>query len=322
MSTILITGGHSGIGFACAEELASGRQVDILLAGRSPEKMEAAAEMLRTRYGIAAKTVDLDTSSMASVRTAAQTCRAMLEAGEIGTLRAILCNAGGRSFGAPAYSADGYEQMFATNYLGHFLLVELLIGCLPDDGRVVFTASGTHDPDTADGKMVGPSVEPDATMLANAGKDGGREISSGARYATSKLCTVMHAYELHRRLRRAGSNMASIAYDPGLVSGSAFLRGLPAPARWMAGTALAKRIMQRRGITMGSLEFSGASLARIATDPAFAESSGKYLQANSGVLSEATSARISYDEALAARLWDDSRRLAGLKREEECALLE
>lgn len=322
MSTILITGGHSGIGLACAGELASGRTVDILFAGRSPQRMQEAADGLKARYGVAAKTIALDTSSMASVRAAAQTCRAMIEAGEIGPLQAILCNAGGRYFGAPVYSTDGYEQMFAANYLGHFLLVELLIDCLPDDGRVVFTASGTHDPDTADGKMVGPSIEPDAIMLANAGKDGGREVSSGARYATSKLCTVMQAYELDRRLRRNGSNITSIAYDPGLVSGSAFLRGLPAPVRWMAGTSLAKRIMKRRGITMGSLEFSGASLARIATDPAFAASSGKYLQANGGVLSEATSARISYDEALAARLWNDSKNLVGLKPEEECALLE
>ena len=80
------------------------------------------------------------------------------------------------STGPVSYNADGYESTFATNYLGHFLLVELLLDCVAEHGRVVFTASGTHDPDTADGRMMGVAADHDAVALANTGKDGSKAI--------------------------------------------------------------------------------------------------------------------------------------------------
>jgi NAD(P)-dependent dehydrogenase (short-subunit alcohol dehydrogenase family) len=66
-------------------------------------------------------------------------------------------------------------------------------------------------------KMVGTAAEPDAIALANDGKDGKKPLSAGKRYSTSKLCTILYTYELHRRFRRAGSSIASIAFDPGAV---------------------------------------------------------------------------------------------------------
>ena len=113
-------------------------------------------------------------------------------------------------------------------------MVELLLDCVAEHGRVVFTASGTHDPDTADGRMMGVAADHDAIALANTGKDGSKAISSGKRYATSKLCMILGAYELDRRVRRSGSSVASIAYDPGATSGTGFLREMPKPVQWLA----------------------------------------------------------------------------------------
>ena len=39
MPSALITGGHAGIGYSCARHLASHFKWDLLLAGRSPERM-------------------------------------------------------------------------------------------------------------------------------------------------------------------------------------------------------------------------------------------------------------------------------------------
>jgi NAD(P)-dependent dehydrogenase (short-subunit alcohol dehydrogenase family) len=182
---------------------------------------------------------------------------------------------------------------------------------------VVFTASGTHDADTRDGQLVGAAVEPDAVALANDGKDGRKPLPAGKRYSTSKLCTVMYAYELHRRLSRSGSRVQSIAFDPGSVPGTGFLRDMPAPVRMLSTTRLMEWFSRRMGVTTSDLAFSGASLAGLAVDPAYADASGRYYQAHDGRFSAVRSSTVSYDEARAAKLWEDSKQLVKLTAEEE-----
>ncbi|WP_157171864.1 SDR family NAD(P)-dependent oxidoreductase [Nocardia higoensis] len=316
MTTVFITGGHSGIGLECSRQLAA-RGSDIVLAGRSPARMQSVADELRAAHAVDITLIELDTSSLASVRTAAATCGSMIERGELPTLDALLCNAGGRFDGEVKYSQEGYELTFATNCLGHFLLVELLLPMMSTDGRVVFTASGTHDPDTMDGKVIGAAVEPNADALAGDGKNGTKPLSAGKRYSTSKLCTVMYAYELARRLERSGSSIASIAYDPGAVSGTGFVRDMPKAVQWLSKTALTQWLSKHVGITTSTLEFSGAALADLAVDARYGTESGAYFQAREGKLSKVRSSEASYDEQRALTLWNDSKRLAGLLPDEE-----
>lgn len=312
MPTVLITGGHGGLGLECSKYLASHYRMNLVLAGRNLARIQPVALELARRHGVHVYPLELDTSSLASVRSAAAQCRALLAAGTIDTLQAILCNAGVRLSGAPTYSVDGYEETFATNCLGHFLLVELLLDQIHAHGRVVYTASGTHDPDTMDGKMVGAAAEPDAIALANDGKDGKKPHSSGVRYSTSKLCNILYAYQLHRRLRRADSTVAALAFDPGSAPGTGFLRSMPKPVQWLAQSPLMPWIMRRLGVTIGSPEFSGQCLARVAVDAEYAAASGRYFQSNDGRLIEARSSKVSYDEGRALALWNDSALLVGL----------
>ena len=321
MATALITGGHAGIGLVCAQQLASRWKYNLVLAGRNPDHMEPVAQQLRSTYGVKVDTRKLDTSSLQSGRDAASQFRELLNSGRVETFQALLCNAGGKHDGAATYSVDGYETTFATNCLGHFLLIELLESQLAANGRIVFTVSGTHDPDTPDGKMVGKVVEPDAVALANDGRNGRKALSGGVRYTTSKLCTVLYAYEIDRRLRRAGSSVASIAFDPGAIPETGLLRGMPKPVQWLAKSALMKFVMKQMGVTQGSLAFSGASLARMAADPAYSNGSGKYFQSNGGKLIERRSSKMSYDEGRAERLWNDSKQLVRLGPGEEALQL-
>ena len=76
----------------------------------------------------------------------------------------------------------------------------------------MFTASVTHDPETMDGI----AVEPDARALALDGRNGVKPVSGGKRYTTSKLGTILYAYELDRRLRRSHISVASHRYRSGL----------------------------------------------------------------------------------------------------------
>ncbi len=312
MSTMLITGGHSGLGLEAAKRLAA-LKFDLILAGRDLKRVEAAAQDLRQQYGVTVQAVPLNLGSLASVRAAAELCRTLLASGPAGSLQALLCNAGSQFQGPISYSADGYEETFAINCLGHFLLVNLLLDRMAEGGRVVFTASGTHDPLTMDGKLVGIAADADADALANDGKDGRKPLSGGVRYATSKLCDILLAYELDRRLRRAGVNVASIAFDPGVIPETGLTRTSPKPVQWLVKTRPVKWAMRRIGVTMGSLAFSGDALAKVASDPAFAGGSGKYYQSRNGRLIERQSSKASYDQAKAAKLWADSARLVHLE---------
>jgi NAD(P)-dependent dehydrogenase (short-subunit alcohol dehydrogenase family) len=105
---------------------------------------------------------------------------------------------------------------------------------------------------------VGAAVEPDAVTLANDGKHGAKALSAGVRYSTSKLCTVMYAYELDRRLRKAGRSVSSIAFDPGSVPKTGFLRGMPAPVRWVSTSAAMKWVSKRMGVTVSTVGFLGS----------------------------------------------------------------
>jgi NAD(P)-dependent dehydrogenase (short-subunit alcohol dehydrogenase family) len=313
MPTVLITGGHSGLGLEASREIASHGNVDLLLAGRDLMRVEASAHLLRQQYGIRATPLAMDVSSLASVRAAAAACRAMLNSGEIDSLHAIACNAGAQFHGRVSYSVDGYEETFTANFLGHFLLVSLLIDCVAKEGRIVLTASGTHDAETIDGKIVGPPAEPDAVFLANQGKGEMKAISAGKRYATAKLCTMLFCHELDRRLKRARVPVACISFDPGLIPETGLGRTAPEFLQRLSRSALLKWLFARMGVTMGSLAFSGASLGKIVTDSSFAGCAGKYFQSKNGSLVEARASKVSYDEERAIKLWTDSERLAGLQ---------
>ena len=315
MATTLITGGNAGLGLDTARRLAD-KKHNLVLAGRDRTGVEKAASELREQFGIQVTTVHLDLSSLASVRSAAKEVQRLIAEGHIEHLDALLCNAGAQFRGPISYSKDGYEETFAINYLGHFLLVNLLLNCLLEDGRIVFTASGTHDPATMDGKMVGKALEPDAVALANEGKQGRKPSSGGVRYATSKLCTVLLCYELNRRLAKRGSRIVSIAFDPGLIPETGLGRTAPAFASRLLRTKLMKWLLQKLGVTMGSLEFSGDALARIAVDPDFSGTAGQYLQSKNGSLITSRSSKASYNEQKATKLWNDSATLVKLKPEE------
>jgi NAD(P)-dependent dehydrogenase (short-subunit alcohol dehydrogenase family) len=320
MGTILITGGHAGLGLEVATRLAERKQ-NLVLAGRDLATVERAAADLRTRFGRRVATVRLDLSSLASVGAAAADIQRLIAEGQIEPLDALLCNAGAQFRGPISYSKEGYEETFAINHLGHFLLVNLLLASLTGNARVVLTASGTHDPETMDGKLVGKALEPDAFFLANEGKQGRKPSSGGVRYATSKLCNILFAYELNRRFAKRGSRITAIAFDPGFIPETGLSRTAPAFAGRLLRTKFIKWLFRKLGVTMGSLSFSGDALARLAVDPHYANAGGQYLQPEDGSLVTARSSKVSYDEQKAFKLWKDSEKLVKLQSQEMLEVL-
>ena len=87
------------------------------------------------------KFVSLDLSSQTSVRAAAATINLLVDKID------ILINNGAIMVCPYAKSVDGIELQFATNYVGHFLLTNLLIQKVLKAGpgaRVVNVSSSAH----------------------------------------------------------------------------------------------------------------------------------------------------------------------------------
>eukprot|EP01023_Acetabularia_acetabulum_P020055 TRINITY_DN20323_c0_g1_i1.p1 TRINITY_DN20323_c0_g1~~TRINITY_DN20323_c0_g1_i1.p1 ORF type:complete len:228 (+),score=43.05 TRINITY_DN20323_c0_g1_i1:120-803(+) len=143
--TVIVTGPSSGIGLETAKTLA-GKGCHVVLAGRNTEKVQKAADSIKNDVQDAKLTVmKLDLSDLASVKQFSEE----FVAAKL-PLNILICNAG--VMACPyTTSAQGHEIQFATNHLGHFLLVQKLKEQLKttaescgEDGRIVMVSSSAH----------------------------------------------------------------------------------------------------------------------------------------------------------------------------------
>ena len=141
MKTVIITGANTGLGFETAKHIARKGGYNIILACRNMEKAEAAKEQIIEDTGC--QTVSpmlIDTSSLQSVRSFVEELKKLNL-----KLDCLICNAGI----SPAHNgttADGFELVFATNHIGHFLLVNLLLSYMSENGRIINVTSDMHNP--------------------------------------------------------------------------------------------------------------------------------------------------------------------------------
>jgi NAD(P)-dependent dehydrogenase (short-subunit alcohol dehydrogenase family) len=293
MKTAVVTGGNAGLGLACARHIARDKGWRVVLACRDEARgREAAAAITAATGNSNVETRALDLASLASVR-------AFAAGGD--AVDALVCNAGLQIITGRTTSADGFETTFAVNHLGHFLVANQLAPRLPDGGRIVFVSSNTHDPKRWTG-LPPPRFGDPLALARDDDRDGESPGHAGRRrYTTSKLCNVLCAYEMHRRL---GGRVAVNAFDPGLMPGTGLARDYGAAARFAYRFILPVMLLLPN---INSVEKSGRRLARLAIDPIYDGISGKYFSRGR----DTRSSLESYDEAKARALWDASLALAG-----------
>ena len=315
--TVIVTGGNSGLGYECARSiLRDGDGWHVIIAGRSRERCDSATKrLIEETSSQNVEAMDLDLGSLASIRRFVESVGAR----ELPPLRAVVCNAGVQFVGPTQKTVDGFEPTFGINHLGHFLLTNLLLKHLVVPARVVFVSSGTHDPAKKTGMPV-PEYR-DARSLAFPVAEGTENpgVVGRRRYTTSKLCNVLCAYELDRRLRAAGLGSADhpidvAAFDPGLMPGTGLARDY-SPAMRFVWFTLGPALQPVLRILIGNVQRpdqSGRALARLVLDPSLQGAGAKYYE----VGREIRSSIDSYDEAKASKLWEESAELVGLRPEE------
>jgi NAD(P)-dependent dehydrogenase (short-subunit alcohol dehydrogenase family) len=203
--TAVVTGANSGIGYEMALELAR-KGAHVVLACRSEERglqaQTSIQQVLATTLGAGSVELMLvDMGDLASVRNFCEEFKKKHE-----RLDLLMNNAG--IFGGGPYSetVDGYEQVFAINYLGHFALTAQLFEVLKKSApsRIVSTSSFLH----WYGKLV---FDEDKLMVRNEKEHGQFET-----YTVSKLCLLIFTLELNRRLKAAGiEGVTAAAAHPG-----------------------------------------------------------------------------------------------------------
>jgi NAD(P)-dependent dehydrogenase (short-subunit alcohol dehydrogenase family) len=210
----LITGGNAGVGFGIAQELVR-CGCSVILCCRSLNKAEQAAEALHAcePYDGCIKgsvsILPLDLSSFASVKVLVNS---LVSKGN--PIDLLICNAGVMAIPERTETDDGFELTWQVNYLSHALLVlDTLRGLRSAcertgvEPRVVMLSSLTH---------WGAKLNLDTTSAHLE-----EPYDSFLQYANSKLCMLLFAKELHRRMtgRRDGLPFGcAVAAHPGVVN--------------------------------------------------------------------------------------------------------
>src|SRR2546425_691502 len=167
--TVILTGGTSGLGYACARTIAASHpDWYLVIPSRNQRQGTQAVNTLQQQTGNQhIEGMPLDLASLASVRAFAKDFAGR----SLPPLHAVICNAGLQVVSGTTYTQDGFEMTFGVNCLGHFLLVNLLLHHLVAPARIVFVSSDAHDPESSKSFLsrMGRTVPPryrDARALA------------------------------------------------------------------------------------------------------------------------------------------------------------
>ncbi|XP_061683543.1 dehydrogenase/reductase SDR family member 13-like [Syngnathoides biaculeatus] len=198
--TAIVTGGNTGIGKATGLELAK-RGARIILACRNRKKAEAAVFDIRRESGNNQVVfMLLDLASFQSVRTFAETFLKTEPRLDI-----LINNAG---LMGPGCTQDGFSLVLGVNYLGHFLLTNLLLQRMQECGpsRVVNVSAFLH--------RLG-NIDFSSLAFNKDFVTGQSTWNNFQAYCNSKLCNVLFTRELSNKL--VGSKVTCYSLHPGII---------------------------------------------------------------------------------------------------------
>jgi retinol dehydrogenase 12 len=278
MKRALVTGGSAGIGKETVRALVR-QGYEVIVAARDKGKGEALIRRIQSETpGARLQFMTVDLSDFGQVEALGHKVRAQWPCIDV-----LVLNAG--LFTPRLHTNEaGYEFMFATTHLGHFLLTHhLLDGVMASpDGRIVVTSSVAH---FFGGRFNFDTLRtPSSSSLLMA--------VPFMAYGRSKLANLLFVRELARRLE--GSKVKVNAFHPGPVK-TEIWRDTPGLFNALIGPTL---ISETQG---------AQTQIFLATEPGLAESGQHWFKKRIEKGSPA-----SRDQALARKLWDYSEQALGI----------
>jgi NAD(P)-dependent dehydrogenase (short-subunit alcohol dehydrogenase family) len=288
--TVIVTGANSGLGYEAARAFAD-HDAHVVLACRSTNRGREAEERIHDESPDAFTTVsELDLADLSSVREFASTFADTHDA------LSVLCNNAGVMAIPRRETSDGFETQFGVNHLGHFALTGLVLEHLRETGgRVVTQSSGLHER----GEIAFDDLQSE------------HSYDRWDAYAQSKLANLLFAYELDRRLDRAGADMMSVACHPGYAATNLQRRG---PEQ--SGSTLRLWMMKAANAVLAQDAKTGALPMLYAATGSDVEGGdyvgpGGFMNMRGSPVTQRSSER-SYNEATAEQLWTISEELTGV----------
>ena len=272
--TVLITGVNSGIGTETMRVMAL-RGAHVIGTARSLEKAsDAAAEMPGAVTPMACELTDLEDVRRCAAAVAAA-------APEIDIL---IANAGIMAL-PKLEQVNGIEKQFATNHLGHFLLVNLLKEQIKAAGnaRVVVVSSSAHRQAPKEG-----------IQFDNLSGEHG--YSAFRAYGQSKLANVLFANGLNQRL---GDGATANSLHPGVIGTNLGRHMNPL----VTGVMSLFMMPFAKSVAQGA-----ATQCYVATSAELDGVAGRYF----ADCNEARTNPLASDRRLGDRLWKVSEELVGL----------
>ncbi len=136
-------------------------------------------------------------------------------------LDVVVLNAGLQYTGSfyPKVSKQGIELTFAVNHLAHFYLVNVLKDFIRDEeeSRIIITSSDVHDPKSSGGNIGKKAGLNNLVDFRKKVTGQFLNFNADEAYKNSKLCNILFAKELEKKLKITSSKISVITWAPGLV---------------------------------------------------------------------------------------------------------
>jgi NAD(P)-dependent dehydrogenase (short-subunit alcohol dehydrogenase family) len=269
----VVTGGNSGMGKATVAALADQGYTVIMLC-RSMERGEAALAELKENKERDIKLMQCDLGNMENIKRFTDDFKVQYPNVDV-----LVNNAGVISLNRRE-TADGLEEQFGVNHIGHFLLTLRLLECMKSGSRIVNVASGAHKVGKLD--------------FDNYNLNKGFNVIKA--YSRSKLSNILFTRELAERIKNR--DITVNCCHPGAVATS---MGVDRT------TGFGKTITGLLKLIFLTPEEGARTAIYLATSPEVSKVTGKYFYKCKIV----GTSKYAKSRRLAKRLFDLSEEIAG-----------